>query len=133
MLADDVIGIVGERIDESESSPYLAAFEAIDSDPNQLLLVFLAGTEIVGTSQITCIPGLSRGGAWRARVEAVRVAPQARGRGVGGEIFAHIHALALERSCRIIQLTTDKRRTDARRFYERLRFVVTHEGYKLEL
>jgi GNAT superfamily N-acetyltransferase len=88
---------------------------------------------LVATCQLTFTPGLSRGGAERMTIEAVRVRADARGRGVGRQLMAYAVARARDRNCRIVQLTTDKRRTDAQRFYASLGFVNSHEGIKLQL
>lgn len=141
-VADDVAAIVGllaadqlgrER-DGGDLAPYLEAFAQIDRDPAQLLVVLAdpSGT-IVGTLQLTLIPGLARRGALRAQIEAVRVAERLRGRGLGGELLRWAVAEAGRRGCGLVQLTSDKRRTDAHRLYGRLGFVASHEGFKLRL
>jgi GNAT superfamily N-acetyltransferase len=83
--------------------------------------------------QLSFIPGLARRGAWRAQIEAVRVHEAARNRGVGARMIEWAVEVARNRGCALVQLTTDKRRTDAHRFYERLGFVASHEGMKLAL
>ncbi len=129
--------IVDDQISSSRESqdlePYKAAFERIDADPAQLLVVAVAGDEVVGTLQLTLIPGLSRVGALRAQVEAVRVQGDQRGRGIGEAMLRWAVDEARRRGCAIVQLTTDKRRTDAHRFYARLGFDASHEGFKLRL
>ena len=113
---------------------YVAAFEAIDSDPNQLLAVgALADGTVAGCLQITFIPGLSHRGQWRGQIESVRVAEAARGRGAGRRMLEWAIAACAERGCGIVQLTSDKTRGDAIRFYEQLGFVASHEGLKLKL
>jgi GNAT superfamily N-acetyltransferase len=109
-----------------------AAFAAIDADPRNELIVAVAD-EIVGTCQLTFIPGLSRGGAERMTIEAVRVRSDRRGAGLGRQLMAYALDRARARGCTLAQLTTDKRRTDAHRFYESLGFVASHEGMKLAL
>jgi 8-oxo-dGTP pyrophosphatase MutT (NUDIX family)/ribosomal protein S18 acetylase RimI-like enzyme len=131
LLADDRLGAARE--DAADLSGYLAAFERIDADPAHLLVVADDGREVVGTLQLTVIPGLSRRGALRAQVEAVRVAGSQRGRGLGQALLLWAVEEARARGCSVVQLTTDKSRTDARRFYERLGFVSSHEGMKLTL
>jgi GNAT superfamily N-acetyltransferase len=133
LLADDPIGATRERIEDPLPAAYYDAFAAIDSDPNQELLVADAGGTIVGTLQLTYTPGLSRLGSWRATVEAVRVSAAARGGGIGKQMLQDAAARARAHGCRLLQLTTDKRRDDARRFYEGLGFRATHEGMKLLL
>jgi GNAT superfamily N-acetyltransferase len=135
LLADDDIsrargfGVVPEEVDAAT----WAAFEAIDADPHNELIVAEEDGEVVATCQLTFIPGLSRGGAWRMTIEAVRVRSDRRGGGIGRKLMAYALGLARDRGCRIAQLTTDKRRTDAHRFYESLGFTASHEGMKLAL
>jgi GNAT superfamily N-acetyltransferase len=135
LLADDDIsrargfGTVPEQVDAAT----WAAFEAIDADPGNELVVGVDGGDIVATCQLTFTPGLSRGGAWRMTIEAVRVRADRRGGGFGRRMMAYAVQRARERGCRIAQLTTDKRRTEARRFYESLGFTASHEGMKLTL
>jgi GNAT superfamily N-acetyltransferase len=109
-----------------------AAFAEIDADPRNELIVAVAG-EIVGTCQLTFIPGLSRGGTERMTIEAVRVRSDRRGAGLGRQMMAYAVERARARGCTLAQLTTDKRRADAHRFYESLGFVASHEGMKLAL
>lgn len=112
---------------------YVAAFEAIAADANQQLVVVTEGDTVVGTLQLSFIPGIARQGAWRGQIEAVRIAAQRRDAGLGQRMFEWAIARCRERGCTLVQLTTDKRRPDAHRFYERLGFVASHEGYKLAL
>ena len=135
LLADDEIirfrgyGVVAEEVDAAT----WAAFEAIDADPNNELIVAEEGGEVVATCQLTFTPGLSRGGAWRMTVEAVRVRAESRSGGIGRKLMAYALDRARDRGCRMVQLTTDKRRADAHRFYESLGFTASHEGMKLAL
>lgn len=131
MLADDHLGTTRESPDDL--TPYIPAFEAINRDPNQLLVVCERDGAIVGTMQLTITPGLSRKGASRMTIEGVRVHQEARGSGLGGDMVRWAISEAREQGCRMVQLTTDKSRTDAHRFYERLGFEPTHVGYKLNL
>ncbi len=125
---------LGRDRDGGDLGPYLAAFQRIDSDPAQLLAVLSDGDDaIVGTLQLTIIPGLARRGALRAQIEAVRVAERLRGQGVGGAMLEWAIAEAARRGCALVQLTSDKRRGDAHRLYGRLGFVDSHEGFKLQL
>ncbi|GAA1635808.1 GNAT family N-acetyltransferase [Georgenia ruanii] len=130
LLADDQLGV--ER-DGGDLAPYRRAFAAIDADPSQLLVVAEADGVVVGTLQLTTIPGLARRGALRAQVEAVRVAAARRGRGLGRAMMGWAIEEARRRGCALVQLTTDKRRADAHRFYARLGFVASHEGMKLSV
>lgn len=133
LLADDDLGRARERIEDPLPPAYLAAFRAIDRDPRHQLLVVERDGEVVATAQLGFLPGLSHGGAERAQIEAVRVASAARGQGIGRILIAALVARAEERGCRMVQLTTDKRRVDAHRFYAALGFEATHEGMKLRL
>ncbi|HTQ84224.1 MAG TPA: GNAT family N-acetyltransferase [Pseudolabrys sp.] len=122
---------------EDASSPpnakYRNAFQAIQADPNQLLAVATVGDEVIGSLQISFIPGLGRQGAWRGQIEAVRVAAKHRGFGLGQRMIEWAIERCRARSCTVVQLTTDKSRIDAHRFYDRLGFVASHLGYKLTL
>jgi GNAT superfamily N-acetyltransferase len=133
LLADDVLGRERERYELPLPQSYYDAFEEIDRDPHQELVVVEEGGRVAGTLQLTFVPGLSHRGARRALVEAVRVDSRLRGRGVGERLMRWAIARARDRGCRVLQLTTDKRRADAHRFYERLGFAASHEGMKLPL
>ena len=133
LLADDALGKQREESAESLPAEYLDAFEAIDADPNHELIVAERSGELVGVLQLSFLPGLSHRGAWRAQIEGVRVASSARGGGLGRTLLEHAIARARERGCRLVQLTSDKRRADAQRFYASLGFEATHEGFKLPL
>ena len=133
MLADDALGQAREDASLPLAQAYLDAFAAIDSDPNQLLAVMADGDDIIGTLQITFLAGLSLRGAWRGQIEAVRVATNRRNEGLGQRLFDWAIGKCRERGCRVVQLTTNKSRADAHRFYERLGFKASHIGYKLEL
>jgi GNAT superfamily N-acetyltransferase len=131
LLVDDQIAV--GREDLSDLTPYQRAFEAIDADDNQLLVVAERNGELLGTLQLTFIPGLSRRGASRGLVEAVRVAASARGLGLGTTLMEWAVQESRARGCALVQLTSDKSREDAHRFYTRLGFENTHEGFKLAL
>jgi GNAT superfamily N-acetyltransferase len=138
---DDVRAIVellaadqlGAKRDGGDLEPYERAFEAIDADPAHLLVVAEDGGEVVATMQLSFLPGLARRGALRAQIEGVRVRSDQRGSGLGSELMAWAIDESRRRDCALVQLTSDKRRTDAHRFYERLGFVSSHEGFKLSL
>jgi GNAT superfamily N-acetyltransferase len=131
LIADDQIG---QDRDGGDLAPYLQAFAAIDADPAQLLVVLTdAPGAVVGTLQLTFIPGLARRGALRAQIEAVRVSQQLRGQGIGAELLAWAIQEAQRRGCALVQLTSDKRRHEAHRFYGRLGFRASHDGFKLRL
>jgi GNAT superfamily N-acetyltransferase len=131
MLADDPLG--AQREDLGDLTPYRAAFERIAADPQQYLMVAERNGQVVGTLQLTVIPGLSRRGAARALVEAVRVRASERGTGLGTEIIEWSVAEARRQGCAMVQLTSDATRVDAHRFYERLGFVASHLGFKQAL
>jgi GNAT superfamily N-acetyltransferase len=133
MLADDMLGGSREVTSEPLPESYYKAFDALARDPNNRLLIAELAGEIVGTLQITFIHGLSRQGAKRALLEAVRVAAPYRGKGIGEEIVRAAIEIARQENCAMVQLTTDKSRKDAHRFYERLGFEASHEGMKLTL
>jgi GNAT superfamily N-acetyltransferase len=133
MLADDVLGASREALGDESAPKYLDAFRAIDTDPNQFLLVVEKGAEIVGTLQLTFIAGLSRGGSKRGLIEAVRISREHRGEKIGEAMIAWAIQKCRHEGCGIVQLTTDKSRTDAHRFYDRLGFEPSHIGYKMML
>ncbi|CAN5131253.1 GNAT family N-acetyltransferase [soil metagenome] len=133
LLADDVLGAGREKPEEALSAGYAAAFAAIDGDERQYLAVVEDHGVIIGTLQLTFIPCLSRGGRWRGLVEAVRVASDRRSQGVGEAMMAWAIDQCRARGCGLVQLTTDKSRLAAHRFYDRLGFTPSHLGYKLEL
>lgn len=133
LLADDALGSGREDASLPLHEAYLDAFAAIDRDANQLLAVAVVHGDVVGTVQLSFIPGLSRFGAWRGQVEAVRIHRDHRSGGLGREMLAWAIARCRERGCALVQLTTDRTRDDAHRFYERLGFQATHLGYKLPL
>ena len=133
LLADDILGASREAKTPEVDARYEQAFLDIESDPNQLLCVAEDDGEIVGTFQLTFIPGLSRGGAKRAQIEAVRVSSKRRNENIGEVMFKWAIDRCREQGCVLMQLTTDKQRPDAHRFYDRLGFEPTHIGYKLHL
>lgn len=131
LIGDDQIG-AGR--DGGNLAPYVRAFAAIDADPAQLLAVAADRSGgVVATLQLTVIPGLARRGTLRAQIEAVRVARVLRGQGLGTSLLEWAVREAAERGCGLVQLTSDKRRAEAHRLYERLGFVASHEGFKLRL
>jgi ribosomal protein S18 acetylase RimI-like enzyme len=133
LLADDELGAQRERIEAPLPRPYYDAFDAIDSDPNQQLLLACRGDTILGALQLTFMPSLTYVGRWRSQIESVRVAASGRSLGTGRMLNEEAIRRSRERGCRMVQLTTDKRRTRAHTFYERLGFVASHEGMKLHL
>lgn len=133
LLAEDQLGRTRDDPSEPLDPAYVAAFERVASNPRDMLLVVESQGRVVGTLQLTILDGISRRGASRGQIEAVRVAAEARGRGIGEALMQHAISLARDAGCRLVQLTTDKRRADAQRFYKRLGFVDSHEGMKLEI
>ena len=134
LLSADQLGATRDSATtEEELQPYLRAFRAIETDPSHQLVVAKYGTEVVATMQLSFLPGLARRGALRAQLEAVRVRADFRSQGLGTQMFRWAIANAQRRGCALVQLTTDKSRIDAHRFYDRLGFVASHEGLKLHL
>ena len=134
LLAADQLGAARDGVRTAgDLAAYQAAFRAIDGDPAHILAVAESGQTIVGTMQLSFIPGLARRGALRAQIEAVRVHEAWRGRGLGAAMMAWAIGEAKRRGCALVQLTTDKSRTAAHRFYQRFGFVASHEGMKLAL
>jgi GNAT superfamily N-acetyltransferase len=130
LLADDVLGAARET---AADDSYQAAFEQIEADPRSHLVVADDDGQVAGTLQLNLIPGLSRHGMLRGQIEGVRVAAAYRGRGLGRAMIGWTVGQAREHGCGLVQLTSDKRRPDALRFYESLGFTASHEGFKLSL
>ncbi|MFC9443704.1 MULTISPECIES: GNAT family N-acetyltransferase [unclassified Brevibacterium] len=152
LLRNDSLGSQREHLDDGDLTAYEQAFDLIAADPNQLLVAVdalpdadVAGpstvdvsgsardSAIVGTLQLSLIPGLARTGALRLQIEAVRIAPAFQGRGLGRAVFEWAHSCGRTAGATLVQLTTDKSRTDAHRFYDRLGYVASHEGLKRQL
>jgi GNAT superfamily N-acetyltransferase len=133
LLADDMLGRQRENPTDPLPASYFAAFAAIDTDPNNEILVANRDGRIIAALQITYTPSLSCQGSWRATLESVRTVADLRGQGIGTMLVRHAIERARARGCGSVQLSTHKVRTDARRFYERLGFTASHEGMKLSL
>lgn len=133
MLADDPLGSKREVVSETISERYISAFEKIQADPNQELTVAEINGELVATFQLTFIQYLNFQGGIRGQIEAVRTNSKYRGQGVGTKVFEYAINRAKMKGCHIVQLTTDKARPDAIRFYEKLGFKASHEGMKLSI
>lgn len=131
MLADDPLGARRESPDDL--APYEKAFARLADDPNQQLVVAVRGDRIVGTLQLTIIPGLSRRGSTRSIVEGVRIHSDVRGSGLGTQLIEWAVAESRRQDCQLVQLFSDATRIDAHRFYERLGFEASHLGFKLPL
>jgi GNAT superfamily N-acetyltransferase len=133
-LLDDDVQSRGREDPSLPLDPrYLTAFAEIDGNPDQLLVVAEQDGAVVGSMQLTFIPGIAFRGAWRMQIEAVRIAGAVRGQGLGAEMIAWAVDQARARGCEMVQLTSMATRTDAHRFYERLGFVKSHVGMKLKL
>ena len=133
LLGDDRLGQSRERVELPLDQKYLDAFNVIETDDNQLLVVLEVEGKVAGCLQLSFIPGLSRTGMWRAQIESVRVAETARGGGLGRFLINWAIEQAKARHCGLVQLTSDKQRPDAIRFYESIGFETSHEGMKLKL
>ncbi|MFD9358755.1 GNAT family N-acetyltransferase [Streptomyces sp. NPDC060031] len=135
---EDLPAVLALLADEGQEPAALGearerAFADIEADPRNELLVLTDGDEVLGCLQLTYIPGLGQGGRERALVEAVRIRADRRGGGLGAKLMELAVERARERGCGLVQLTSNKRRADAHRFYERLGFARSHEGFKLAL
>ncbi|ALE92603.1 GNAT family acetyltransferase [Arthrobacter alpinus] len=134
LIARDQLRAAVESGAPEHRAPYLAAFHVIDADPAQLLCVVdSADGAMVATMQLTFIPGLARGGALRLQIEAVRVDEGLRGNGLGSAMISWAVGEGRQRGAALVQLTSDKSRVEAHRFYERLGFTPSHAGFKLQL
>ncbi|MDF6019970.1 GNAT family N-acetyltransferase [Streptomyces sp. JH34] len=131
MLADDPLG--AQRESPNDLTPYRSAFRRMCDDPNQHLVVAVREGHVVGTLQLTVIPGLSRRGATRSVIEGVRVHAEERGSGLGTQLIQWAVDESRRQGCQLVQLTSDTTRVDAHRFYERLGFTASHVGFKLAL
>ncbi|HEV6954521.1 MAG TPA: GNAT family N-acetyltransferase [Promicromonospora sp.] len=130
LIADDA---VAARRTGTYGETHVRGFEAIAASPDNELVVAEVDGAVVGVMQLTFIPGISRNGASRLLVEAVRVDKELRGQGVGARMMEHAHERGRARGCALAQLTSDKQRPDAHRFYRRLGYAQSHEGFKLPL
>ncbi len=133
LLGDDVLGSTREDLSLPLSQCYVDAFQNIEMDSNNELIVVESDSVLVGMLQLTFIPYLTHCGSWRCLVEGVRIAKSVRGKGVGSLVMTWVIDRAKERGCNMVQLTSDKQRSEAIRFYESHGFVATHEGFKLKL
>ncbi|MEU2241842.1 GNAT family N-acetyltransferase [Streptomyces sp. NPDC018338] len=131
LLADEDAVVDPASITVTEA--YERAFAAIEADPRNEMLVLTDGERVLGCLQITYIPGLGKGGAERALIEAVRIRADRRGGGLGRELMERAVARARARGCALVQLTSNKQRTEAHRFYASLGFARSHDGFKLPL
>lgn len=133
LLAEDELGARREHVAGPLPEAYMQAFDAIETDPNNEIIVGALGSTVIAVLQLTFLPNLTYRGRWRAQIEGVRVAANHRSGGVGRQLIDHAIGRARARRCLLVQLTTDKTRSDALRFYETLGFRASHEGMKLML
>jgi len=133
LIAEDAVAETPDRADAPDHPRYLAALAAIEADPNQRLVVAEYEGKPAGTLQLTFIPGIARLGEMRCIIEAVHIAPDLRSRGLGSQMIRWAIEEARARGCGLVQLTSNKKRIDAHRFYQRLGFAQSHEGFKYSL
>ncbi len=133
LLHDDPNGRLREDAGEPLDPGYLAAFDAIDADPDELLVVAEQDAAVIGTMQLSFLPGIAFRGSWRLQIESVRIAAALRGEGLGAAMIGWAIERARERNCGMVQLTSQLNRPQAHRFYERLGFERSHAGFKLKL
>ena len=131
LIAADDVGSVKDEPEHPNAAPYEAALAAIDADPNQELFIVEADGAVIGTFQLTYIPGIARRGMWRGLVESVHVTPEHRNKGYGKQMMRWAVERCRTRGCGVVQLTSNKKRVDAHRFYRTLGFDQSHEGFKL--
>jgi GNAT superfamily N-acetyltransferase len=133
LFADDSIGGHGDTTDPAALPLYESAFAAIEASPNDLLFVGVVGGEVVATAQVTFITSLTGRGARRMAIEAVQTRADMRCKGIGARLINHCLDIARQRGIALVQLTSNAKRPDAHRFYERLGFEKSHAGFKLRL
>lgn len=133
LLADDELGSQRERFESPLPSVYYEAFDALESQTGNEIILALENEKVIGCLQMTIIPGLARQGMERAQIEGVRVDRDYRKKKIGVKLFKEAIAIAKSQECGLVQLTTDKQRGDAHRFYDKLGFSASHEGMKLIL
>jgi len=133
MLSDDTLGATREKFESTLSDKYIRAFENIVNDHNQELTIVEMNGKKVATFQLTFIQYLTHKGGLRAQIEAVRTHSKYRGQGIGTKVFEYVIDRAKQRGCNMLQLTSDKQRPEAIKFYEAMGFIATHEGMKLKL
>ncbi|TRX59484.1 GNAT family N-acetyltransferase [Fulvivirga sp. M361] len=131
MLASDKLGVQRESFTDPLPEAYVQAFDQITADPAQYLMVMELQSELVGTLQLSFLPYLTYQGGVRAQIEAVRVHNDHRGKGLGRKMIMRAIEMAQKKGAHMVQLTTDKKRPEAIRFYNDLGFTATHEGMKL--
>jgi GNAT superfamily N-acetyltransferase len=133
LLADDKLGKSREDISVPINKDYLLSFEKIDKDPNNELIIVEENQKIIGMLQLTFVPYLTHIGSIRCIIEGVRINKQYRGKGLGTKTFQWAIQYAKKKDCNIVQLTSNKQRKNAIKFYQNLGFEATHEGLKLNI
>lgn len=133
LYVQDELSNAREQLNPDLNSRYIDAFHLIDKDPNQFLMTVILNTEIVGTCHLTILPSLTYVGSTRMQIEAVRISAKYRGQKIGEWMMRAAIQYARSRDASIIQLTTNKSRPRAKKFYESIGFESTHEGMKLYL
>jgi GNAT superfamily N-acetyltransferase len=133
LIVEDSVVVTNDDADDAMHADYTAALAAIDADPNEEMIVVEDAGVPVGCFQLSYLPGLMRRGMWRGQIEAVHVAAEHRNRGLGSEMMRWALERCRQRGCGMVQLTSNKKRLDAHRFYERLGFQKSHEGFKYYL
>jgi GNAT superfamily N-acetyltransferase len=133
MLADDSLGAKREKYMDPLPSQYYCAFDKINADKNNLLIVAEINQKIVGTLQLTFTQHLTYQGGKRALIEGVRINRSYRGKGIGKTLLAWVISKARDEGCHLLQLTTDKNRPESLEFYKKLGFIASHHGLKLYL
>ena len=130
---DDVSDVPMDDPNDPSGPAYAAGFDAIAADPNQVLVIAERDGKAIGTLQITYLPGIARKGMWRGLIESVHIIPPERNKGYGSQMIRWAVQTCRERGCGKVQLTSNKKRVDAHRFYRTLGFDQSHEGFKLFL
>jgi GNAT superfamily N-acetyltransferase len=133
LLTEDAVRVTDDKPDEPFHPRYVTALRELDADPNQMMMLAVLDGETVGTIQLTFIAGIASLGMKRCLVEAVHIAPSHRSKGLGSQMIQWAIERGRERGCGMVQLTSNKKRLDAHRFYERLGFLKSHEGFKYYL
>ncbi|ATU91896.1 GNAT family N-acetyltransferase [Phyllobacterium zundukense] len=133
LFAEDSIGGHGDTTDPVAVPLYESAFAAIEASPNDLLFVGVLGEEVVATAQVTFITSLTGRGTRRMAIETVQTRADMRSKGIGARLINHCLDVARERNIALVQLTSNAKRPDAHRFYEKLGFEKTHAGFKMRL
>ena len=133
LLVDDELGSQRERFEEPLPAAYYEAFNAMEAQVGNQIILAVENQRVIGCLQLTIIPGLARQGMKRAQIEGVRIDRNYRRKSIGERLFEEAISIAKSEKCGMVQLTTDKQRSDAHRFYEKLGFSASHEGMKLIL